>query len=198
MKIRISSLIIMGFMIAGCQALPADSLINTNSETTSAWVTYKDSQIILSYPADINLKKLEGRLRSRWFSVSVVERDLFTNPSYSTEQRIIARLESILSRVKQILGMYPPVMELKIKIFRNRSELNREYCAIFGAVENYKSFYVHGLRTIYTSMQDVSDSVISHEMAHAVIDNYFNVIPPEKTAEFLAVYVDSHLEREQF
>ena len=45
-------------------------------------------------------------------------------------------------------------------------------------------------------MQDISDSVMAHEMAHAVIDNYFNVIPPEKTAELLATYVDSHLERD--
>ena len=87
-------------------------------------------------------------------------------------------------------------MELKIKIFRNREELSQEYTRLFGATQRYKSFYIHSLETIYTSMQDISDSVIAHEMAHAVIDNYFQVIPPEKTAELLATYVDSHLERE--
>jgi hypothetical protein len=47
-------------------------------------------------------------------------------------------------------------------------------------------------------MQDVTDSQIAHEMAHAVIDDYFKVIPPERTAEFLAVYVDSHLEEREW
>lgn len=55
---------------------------------------------------------------------------------------------------------------------------------------------MHGFNTIYSSMQDVSDSNISHEMAHAVIDDYFKVAPPEKTAELLAVYVDSHLDED--
>ncbi len=65
---------------------------------------------------------------------------------------------------------------------------------LLGSVQRYKSFYIHGYATIYTSMQDISDSVISHEMAHAVMDNYFKVMPPERAAEFLATYVDSHLE----
>ena len=99
-------------------------------------------------------------------------------------------------RTEQILAMNPSSMEIKIKIFRNRRELSQEYVSLFGAVQNYKSFYIHSQDTIYTSMQDISDSVMSHEMAHAVIDNYFQVVPPEKTAELLATYVDSHLERE--
>jgi hypothetical protein len=166
------------------------------AENPPVWLTTGNSKITLSYSSDINLKRLEARLRSRWFSVSAIERDLYTNPVYSVEQRIVARLETILLRVEEILAMYPASMELKIKILSDRRELSREYLALFGTAQNYKSFYIHSLRTIYASMQDISDSVIAHEMAHAVIDNYFLVIPPEKTAELLATYVDSHLERE--
>ena len=120
---------------------------------------------------------------------------MFTNPTYSVEKRIIARLGSIFLRAKQILAMNSAKpIDIKIKIFRNRKELSEEYFRIFKVVQQYKSFYVQGLGTIYTSMQDVSDSEISHEMAHAVIDNYFAVIPPAQVAEILATYVDSHLE----
>lgn len=197
MRIRIFSLIIMGFILTGCQTLSPDTLVGVKmKEKTTQWVTSKSNRIILFYPSDINLKRLEGRLHSRWFSISPVEREMFMNSSYSIEERIIARLESILLRVEQILGMKPHSMEIKIKIFRDRRELCGEYSTIFCTTQNYKSFYIHGLETIYSSMQDISDSVIAHEMAHAVIDNYFKVIPPEKTAELLATYVDSHLERE--
>lgn len=197
MKIRILSLIVAGFVLTGCQALFGSSSTNTNSkEEAPKWISCKSNQITLSYTSDINLRRLEARLRTRYFSVSAVERNLFTNSSYNIEKRIISRLESILLRTEQVLAMDPPFMEIEIKIFSNRRELSREYLSIFGTVQSYKSFYIHSLGTIYTSMQDISDSVISHEMAHAVIDNYFRVIPPDKIAEYLATYVDSHLEKE--
>jgi hypothetical protein len=196
MKIRVLSLIIAGFVLIGCQAVSGDAFVNAENETAPEWVSCKNNQITIVYTSDINLRRLEARLRSRYFSVSAVERELFTNPTYSIENRIISRLESILMRTEQILAMNPSSMEIKIKIFRNRRELSQEYVSLFGAVQNYKSFYIHSQDTIYTSMQDISDSVMSHEMAHAVIDNYFQVVPPEKTAELLATYVDSHLERE--
>lgn len=187
----------IGILTAGCQSFPVENPADAKlAENAPVWLTTGNNKITVSYPSDINLKRLETRLRSRWFYVSPVERDLYTNPVYSIEQRIVARLETILLRVEEILAMYPASMELKIKIFSDRRELSREYLTLFGTVQNYKSFYIHSLRTIYASMQDISDSVIAHEMAHAVIDNYFLVIPPEKTAELLATYVDSHLERE--
>lgn len=194
---KIFSLIIVGFILLAPPSLFADEVTSASaSDDASGWVSCKDSRITLVYPSDTNLKKLESRLRSRYFSVSASEKDLFANPKYSIENRIIARLEAVLLRVKQILAMDPEYMEIKIKVFRNRSELSDEYFQLFGTTGNYKSFYVHSLGTIYSSMQDISDSVISHEMSHAVMDNYFKVMPPEKTAELLATYVDSHLERE--
>lgn len=189
MNSRILNLIITCFIFIGCRFAFAEEIPD------SGWLSYKAGQVTIIYPSDINLKKLEARLRSRWFTVSSTERDLYSNQIYPIEKRILARLESILLRTKQVLTMYPTV-ELKIKIFRNRDELSREYLRLLGTLQRYKSFYIHGFETIYSSMQDISDSEIAHEMAHAVIDNYFRVIPPEKTAELLAVYVDSHLEKE--
>lgn len=189
MKSRILKLAIAVFILIGCRIAFAEEVLD------SGWLSYKAGQITIIYPVDINLKKLEARLRSRWFTVSSTERDLYSNQDYPIEKRILARLESVLLRTKQILTMYPSI-ELKIKIFRNRDELSREYLRLLGTSQRYKSFYVHGFETIYSSMQDISDSEIAHEMAHAIIDNYFRVIPPEKTAELLATYVDSHLEKE--
>ena len=197
MRIRILSCIFAACVLIGCQTPSGNTLINARGEEElPEWISYKRNQVTLLYTSDINPKRLEARLRTRYFTVSAVERDMFTNPSYPVEERIISRLESILLRTEQILSMYPAFMELNIKVFRNRKELNQEHLNIFGTLPNYKTFYVHSLSTIYTSMQDISDSVVSHEMAHAVIDNYFTVIPPEKTAELLAVYVDSHLEKD--
>lgn len=195
MKIRLAGLIIIGILITWCHAIFAEDAADMSVEEAQGWIFRKNSRITLIYPDDINLKKLETRLRSRYFSVSAIEKDMFANPAYEIEDRIMARLESIFLRTKEILAMDPPSVSMKIKVFRNRYELSDEYYRIFKTIQHHRSFYVHGFETIYTSMQDVSDSEISHEMSHAVIDNYFTVIPPEKIAEILATYVDSHLEK---
>ncbi len=196
MKMRVFGLILFGFFFAGCQTSFENPIPGKKPQVVSAeWITLKENQVTLIYPSDINLRRLEARLRTRYFSVSATEKDLFSNPAYPVERRILSRLESILLRTEAVLAMYPS-MELKIKIFHNREELSREHSRLTGALQRYKSFYVHGFETIYSSMQDISDSVISHEMAHAVIDHYFRVPPPEKAAELLTTYVDSHLERE--
>lgn len=199
MKTRIVLLImIAGFVLPGCGASAAFGADTPETEPAavraSAWLEYEGSRITLLCSPEVNMRRLEGRLRSRWFTVSAAERDLSTNPAYSVEQRILARLESILLRVEQVLGMDVPSLRLKIKVYMTRDALSVECMRMYGTSERYRSFYVRALETIYTSMQDVTDSQIAHEMAHAVIDDYFKVIPPERTAEFLATYVDSHLE----
>ena len=99
----------------------------------------------------------------------------------------------LFNRAEAILDMRPENMHLKIKIFRTRTELNDEYEKIFSTREDVKSFYVYKFNTIYISEEDISDSIIAHEMGHAIVDHYFAVIPPETIRELLASYVDLHL-----
>ena len=197
MKIRIINLIVLaGFVFLGCGAVFAGETPEAEQTAAcpSSWLEYHGDRVTLLCSPEVNLKRLEGRLRSRWFTVSAVERDRYTNSAYSVDQRILARLESILLRVEQVLGMDVSSLRIKVKVYATRDALSMECLRLYGTAERYRSFYVHGLGTIYTSVQDVTDSQIAHEMAHAVIDDYFKVIPPERTAEFLATYVDSHLE----
>ena len=57
-----------------------------------------------------------------------------------------------------------------------------------------KSFYCHKTRTRDTSEADISDSIIARKIAHAIINYYFIVKPPEQVREMIAIYVDSHLQ----
>ncbi len=116
MRIKIFIILVLVTLTAGCQSFPVDNPADAKlAENPPVWLTTGNSKITLSYSSDINLKRLEGRLRSRWFSVSAIERDLYTNPVYSVEQRIVARLETILLRVEEILAMYPASMDLRLK-----------------------------------------------------------------------------------
>lgn len=111
------------------------------------------------------------------------------------KDKIAFRLDELMERVKQVLDIYPAGnFKVGIRIYKDRKGLNREYFDIFNAPADYKSFYIHKFQKIYVSQEDISDSLVAHEMGHVVVDHYFKVVPPEKIREMIASYVDLHLE----
>ena len=146
---------------------------NTSAEEN--WFTIKSNHFTIYCSNGVDLKTVADRLERRGLFVSGV---YGPNPASAPTEKVAYRLDRILKRVKDILDMHPDV-HLKIKIFKDRENLNGEYRKIFNAEADYKAFYINQYETIYTSEEDISDSVISHEMGHAVVDHYFSVIPPE-------------------
>jgi hypothetical protein len=169
--------------------------LNPLAQEETEWLSIRSDYLTIYYTPEVNLNRLEKLLRTRYIPVTAARRDLFTNRAYPVTDRIGSRLDLVLMRVKEVTGMNPQ-MDLTIKIFKNRSQVKDEYYKIYNAFENYGSFYAHRTQTIYTSEREISDSVIAHEMGHAVVDHYFGVKPPQKIAEMLAQYVDVHLGQE--
>jgi hypothetical protein len=159
------------------------------------WIEIKGDSVSVYYLPGANLRKIERRLRSRYLPVAPLYRDLFENKKYPIESRISARLQFILQRVEDILNMKPAGMKVRVNVYNLRRDMQVDQRELLAGRE-FRSFYVHDLRTVFTSEQDIIDSVIAHEFGHAVIDSYFAVPPPEKVAELLATFVDEHLERD--
>ena len=160
-------------------------------EQEDDWLSFQTAYFTVYYKPDVNLKRVLGRLSGRSLPT-------YSNlPAYALggiEEKVAYRLDVVFMRVRDILGMYPNKAEIKIKIHKNRQNINAELCYFSRADANCKSFYTYRFNTIYTSEQDMTDSVIAHEMAHAVVDNYFSTTPSEKMAEILATNVDLHLD----
>lgn len=154
------------------------------------WDLIESASFAIYYRPSVDLNKVEADLRKRVFYFNPAIR----RPEAKIEDKVAYRVDSLFSRVKELLDMYPQMPKLNMRIFKNKGELEEEYFKIFNTREDAASFYVHKYNTIYMSEEGVSDSVIAHEMAHAVIDHYFAVIPPRNVAEVLAAYVDIHLE----
>lgn len=148
----------------------------------------------LFFRPEVNLKAVERQLRERAFTVIGIPK---LDKSAGIEEKVAYRVDLIFKRAKQILDMEPMGMRVKIKIFKTRDELDKEYSLIFAEEAGYKSFYVFKFDTIYTSEEDISDSILAHEMAHSIVDHYFLVMPPPKIKEMLASYVDLHLDEEE-
>ena len=154
------------------------------------WASFCSNYFVIYCRPDANLNGIDRELRTKAFEFGQPVR--YGEVSVSDE--ICYRMDQLFNRVKEMLNMYPKIPRVNIRIFKDRSELNEEYFKLFSRREDLKSYYVKDYNTIYTSESDIDDSIIIHEMAHAIIDHYFSVTPPETVGEILAAYVDAHLE----
>lgn len=180
-------LVVFLFFAVCASSLAAE---NVQSDKAPGWEALETGNVSIYYKSGADFYRVERSLRERanYFSSDLPSEDA------SPEDKVRYQISALFRRAEEILDMQPPNMHLNIKIFHSRSELNDEYFRIFNSREGeYKSFYIHKYDTIYTSEEDISDSVIAHEMGHAIVDHYFAVIPPEKVRELLASYVDLHL-----
>ena len=95
-------------------------------------------------------------------------------------ERVKNRVDELVTRVQEILEMYPDNFHFSIEFTKGR--------------ENAPvAQYAHRNRTVTVALDRVTDGVLAHEIAHAVISDYFPVPPPERAQEILAQYVDKHL-----
>jgi len=154
------------------------------------WNSFETNYFKVYYKPGADLRGIERHLRKRWFYFREGQGYYGTD----IESKVAYRLDMLFNKAQDILDMHPGVKKIMIKIFDNRGELNDEYYKIFYVAQNFKSFYIHARKTIYTSEEDISDSIMIHEMGHAIVDHYFSVLPPSKAGEVLASYVDAHLE----
>ncbi|MFH1791499.1 MAG: hypothetical protein ABH885_05920 [Candidatus Omnitrophota bacterium] len=91
-----------------------------------------------------------------------------------------SRVDRIAERVMAILDMRPKNFKIKI-ILKPAYEAGR--IALYSARKHEITVYA----------DRVTDGVLAHEIAHAVISQYFASPPPERVQEILTQYVDKHL-----
>ncbi|RKY40948.1 MAG: hypothetical protein DRP85_07550 [Candidatus Makaraimicrobium thalassicum] len=91
-----------------------------------------------------------------------------------------SRVDRLIDRVQSILDMYPDNLHVKIDLFPEYKK---------GLIAKYK----YRVNTVTVYADKVTDGILAHEFAHAVICNYFDTPPPAKMQEILARYVDKYL-----
>ena len=154
------------------------------------WSSMESNYFVIHYDPSADLDSIEKSLTKRPLYFDQAAR----YGEVTARGEICARLDKLYNRVQDVLDMHPKTPMIKIIIFRDSDALNAKYAEIFGTAADLKSFYIYKYNTIYVSESDMDDSVMIHEMAHAVMDHYFTVLPPESVAEILAAYVETHLE----
>lgn len=103
------------------------------------------------------------------------------------------RVDRIVEIASSLLDMRPLNLRFNIALHRTRQEIVAVYRSLGMMGTAPRSFYYHRTRTIFINIDDISDRILSHEIAHAIICAYFGLPPPARMQEILAQYVDKHL-----
>lgn len=83
-----------------------------------------------------------------------------------------------------------------IKVTRDEAELAEIYRRLYGTERaGEKGFYIYDINTVYVAAPDFTREIVGHEMAHAIISNFFVVQPPMKVQEVLAGYIEYQLRK---
>lgn len=168
--------------------IQAESSIYGTASIGEDWKKVDTKDFTIYCEEGVDLDKVARRLRRKIFFFGRA-------PSYDegTEKNVADRLDSLFGRAREILDMYPHMPKIKVKIFSSEDDLFKEYRKLTGSSGWARAFYVHFYRTIFTSEDTITDSVMAHEMAHAIIDCYYKSIPSPQVSEALASYIDMHV-----
>jgi len=151
-------------------------------------------------------QKIESGHFTMYYSPSLNPGELAQSLDIGAEYRVLGKgshgtdlgslVDALFSYVCDILDMQLYSYHGTIKVCRDFEQLNSVYSNLFNTdLTNRYSFFVHSLNTIYISAEHFRREVLGHEIGHAVISNYFVVLPPAKVQEVLAGYVEYQLRK---
>ncbi|MBF0254271.1 MAG: hypothetical protein HQL11_04015 [Candidatus Omnitrophica bacterium] len=92
----------------------------------------------------------------------------------------VSSVDYLVDRVQSILDMRPDPFKFRVDV-------------LSGYTKGDIAAYLPNGRSIKVYADRVTDGVFAHEVAHAVMDQYFESALPRKVQEILAQYVDRHL-----
>jgi hypothetical protein len=111
-------------------------------------------------------------------------------------------VDKIVETICSLLDMHPPNLRFNITLYRTQEEVTTAYYRASGGANAYKSqgisgaapisFYSHRTRNIAVAIDNITDGILGHEIAHAIISAYFVTPPPARMQEILAQYMDKH------
>ncbi|MEA3306146.1 MAG: hypothetical protein U9R52_04965 [Candidatus Omnitrophota bacterium] len=157
------------------------------------YIVIKSSYAVIRADKEVDLKKAVKKVNVNFARYDPVESKIFLDKGVSAAARFANKVDIIVRKAKKILDMHPHGFQVNIRLYKNHRKLRNAYEEIFKERKDYIAFYIHKFRTVYISMEHISESVLAHEIGHAIIDSYFGILPPHKIRELLACYVDVHL-----
>ena len=166
---------LMAFALFLPPALPAQESSKTY-ETRYAAISYAEAKDLYTFTRNIG-----SGMSFLWESPE-------HNPLLAKTQ-----VDKIVETICSLLDMYPPTLRFGITLYRTQAEVSAEYWSLGMTGAAPIAFYAHRTRNIAVAVNSITNGILAHEIAHAVISAYFVTPPPPRMQEILAQYMDKHL-----
>lgn len=170
-------------------SIPALAMLLLVGANTAAAFDLEGRFVTLSSPDGPTLSRFNKNVKAGLFS------SLFANRSFLTqEEEVLNKVEQITTRVQQVLEMAPPGMRFKVSLMNSPADVQQVYRQMYNRSVDFIAFYSPQANTVFIAVDEVNLRVVAHEIAHAVINHYFQNAPPVKIHEMLAQYVESQVD----
>ena len=160
------------------------------------WSTLKTKYLNVMYENERDLKTFHEKID---FSSDSGSFSSFFSANKSSgtglEKKLTDKLDALIEKVQLILDMRKPI-NIIVRIYPDQTALHEAYFNIYKKKKELRAWYIFEYNTIYVNVQDLTAGMLAHESAHAIVDHFLAARPPRATAEILARYVDSHLDKE--
>jgi hypothetical protein len=124
----------------------------------------------------------------------MVQTDDLSSVAAQDSAGVLARsIDGLFAAVSDALDIRILRFRGRIFILPDRPSLKEHLKRVYGLELSERSYYFYRDNTIFIAYEDLNARVLAHEMAHALISNYFQVPPPEKIQEILASYAEKNL-----
>ncbi len=139
------------------------------------------------YSSERDLKKFNQKLyMGRLKSQVRISSDTVT-------EEVSAKIDFIVQKVMSVLDMIPSDLRFSIVIHPNVQEVQSEFKRLYKIHVDYIAFYSPSQNRIFYSAESTNLQVVSHEIAHVVIENYFTISPSQRVQEVMAQFAENHI-----
>ena len=156
---------------------------------------YQTQYAAISYTDE---KDLHTFTRNTGSGLSFLRENPERNPLLAKTQ-----VDKIVETICSLLDMHPSKLNFSITLYRTQGEVSTAYYRASAGANAYKSqgmttgaapiaFYSHSTRNITVALDNITEGILAHEIAHAIISTYFVTPPPARMQEILAQYMDKH------
>jgi len=120
---------------------------------------------------------------------------LTKSPSEDPKQILAKTIDGLYLEVSDIIDIHMYGFKGSIRVLSDRQSLSDLIKQAFDRDFKERSLYFFEKNTIFISLADLTLGMLGHEIAHAIISNFFVVPPPPKVQEILCGYVEYSLNK---
>ena len=144
-------------------------------------------------PDEVDMGDLLARLNYRHF----LQVDSFLEAREDDPRGLLSKtLDALYLQASDVLGIHIYSFHGDLEVFPDKIALHIFFKDFLNQDLQERSYYLHEANTIYISYKDLTLGMLGHEIAHAIISNYFVVLPSAQVQEILSGYVEYSLRKQ--